>query len=89
MGIVGGSSKDRDAGEGRERGCFVAHGGSGTQIEEERGDGVEQSVTLVNWCMTCSTVPEQEREVIRRYGLRYSSVSCQTLNLFELRLYKM
>ena len=50
----------------------MAHGGSGTRVEEEGGDSIEQSVTLVNWCMTHSTVPEQESEVVRRYGLRYS-----------------
>ena len=27
------------------------------------GDGVEQSVTLVNWCTTRSTVPERRQKV--------------------------
>ena len=43
-GVVGGSGKDRDAGQGGERGCFVAHGGSGTREGVERGDDLEKPV---------------------------------------------
>ena len=38
-GVVGGSSEDWDAGEGRERGCFVAHGRGGTRGGEGVGVG--------------------------------------------------
>ena len=58
------------------------------QVEEERSDGVEQSVTLVNWCTTRLTVPERERGY-KKVWLEVQLVSCQTLNLFELHLYKM
>ena len=58
------------------------------QVEEERGDSVEQSVTLVNWCTTRSTVPERERGY-KKVWLEVQLVSCQTLNLFKLRLYEM